>query len=75
MNDYLNMGAITRYKHLMYQLFRYADKYEISVQLWPDQYTVYIAKDGVDLDSFGSNGIIDTLERALDYLKRINKNG
>jgi hypothetical protein len=75
MDDHLNMGAITRYKHLIYQLYRYSDKYEISIQLWPEQYTVYIAKDGIDLESFGSDGVIDTLERALNYLRQINKNG
>ena len=73
MNDHLNIRSIARYKHLMYQLFRYSDRYEISVQLWPDQYTVYIAKDGIDLDSFGSDGVIDTLERSLNYLRQINK--
>jgi len=75
MNNTLTLREMSRYKNLMYQLFRFSDRYEISIQLWPEQYTVYIAKDGVDLTSFGSSDVVDTLKRSLEYLTGINKNG
>ncbi len=52
-------------------LIRYSDRYEISIQFWPDQTAVYISKDDVDLTSFG--GDFDfAIGSAFDYLKRIN---
>ena len=52
------------------QLLKYSDKYEISVQFWPDQIACYIAKDGVDLHSSG--GTFDhTIKYCTEYLERI----
>lgn len=52
-------------------LISYSHKYEISVQFWPDQTAVYIAKDGVDLNSFG--GDFDfAIGSSIQYLDRIN---
>lgn len=58
---------------LMKRLMDYSSVYEISFQMWPEQYTIYIAKDGVDLSSFGGGeGPDETMLRALNYLDRIN---
>lgn len=52
-------------------LLEYYGRYEISIQFWPDQTAVYIAKEGVDLKHFGGDRN-DTIKRSLDYLNRIN---
>jgi hypothetical protein len=61
-------------KHQLTQLqilISYSSKYEISVQFWPDQTAVYIAKDGIDLNSFG--GEFDfAIGSSIEYLDRIN---
>lgn len=36
-------------------ILKYSNKYEISIQFWPSQITVYIAKDGIDLKDFGGD--------------------
>jgi len=52
------------------KLLMFSDRYEISIQFWPDQIAVYIAKDGVDLKDFG--GDFDfAVTRAIEYLVRI----
>ena len=53
-------------------LLKYSDRYEISIQFWPDQTAVFIEKDGVDLASFGGD-FNSTIIKAKQYLKRINK--
>lgn len=59
---------------LMNRLLKYSLKYEISFQMWPNQYTIYIAKDGIDLYSYGGgSGPNETMIGALNYLDRINK--
>ena len=51
-------------------LLTFSDRYEISVQFWPQQTAVYIAKDGVDLTDFG--GDFDfAIGKATEYLNRI----
>ncbi len=40
---------------LLSKLLMYSDKYEISIQFWPKQTAVYIAKDGVELKDFGGD--------------------
>ena len=57
---------------LLTKIMRYSKKYEISVQFWPDQWAIFIAKDGVDLTSFGGEPE-NTLKRGLEYLDRITK--
>jgi hypothetical protein len=53
-------------------LLSYSDRYEISVQFWPDQTAVYIEKDGVDLNSFG--GDFDfAVGKSVEYLDRVTK--
>ena len=53
-------------------LLRYSDKYELSIQFWPDQTAVYISKNGVDLKSFG--GDFDfAINNSIKYLDRITK--
>jgi len=53
-------------------LLAYSDRYEISIQFWPDQIAVYIAKDGVELTSYGGSFSF-AIKSATDYLNRINK--
>ena len=54
------------------KLLRYSNRYEISIQFWPSQTTVYIEKDGIDLMSYG--GEFDfAINSSNDYLNRINK--
>lgn len=54
------------------ELLKYSNKYEISIQFWPDQIAVYIMKDQVDLIDYG--GDFDTVVTAsINYLKRITK--
>lgn len=55
----------------LHSLLKYSDRYEISIQFWPNQTAVYISKDGVDLTDFG--GDFDfAISRGIDYLQRIN---
>lgn len=52
------------------KLLAFSDKYEISIQFWPQQIAVYIAKDGVDLTDFG--GDFDfAIGKSTEYLVRI----
>ena len=55
------------------RLLAYSDKYEISIQFWPEQIAVYIAKDGVDLQDYG--GDFDfAIGRSIEYLDRVTGN-
>lgn len=65
------MKASTTY--LFSQLLAYSDRYMINFQMWPDQYTIFIEKDCVELYSIGSSDATDTMTRALEYLDRINR--
>jgi hypothetical protein len=58
--------------NLLTRIMRYSNKYEISVQFWPEQWTIFIAKDGVDLQSYGGEPE-NTLKRGIEYLDRINR--
>ncbi len=52
-------------------LIGYSDRYEISVQFWPEQTAVFISKDGVELQDYG--GSFDfAVDKAIEYLRRIN---
>jgi hypothetical protein len=55
------------------RLLKYSDRYEISIQFWPQQVAVYIAKDGVDLNSWGCYDGSKSITSAIEYLDRINK--
>lgn len=57
---------------LLKKIMEYSKKYEISVQFWPDQQAVFIAKDGVDLESYGGR-LKQSLRAAVKYLNRINR--
>lgn len=54
---------------LLKVLISYSSRYEITIQFWPNQTTVYIAKDGIDLFDYGGD---DAIERSIEYLDRIN---
>lgn len=55
------------------RLLAYSDKYEISIQFWPKQIAVYIAKDGVNLQDYG--GDFDfAIGRSIEYLDRVTGN-
>ncbi len=53
------------------KLLAYSDRYEISIQFWPDQTAVYIAKHGVDLIDFGGSSFDFAIDKAIEYLSRI----
>jgi len=55
------------------ELIRYSDRYEISIQFWPEQTAVFIEKDGVELTSFGSSDDDFAITTAVDYLNAINQ--
>lgn len=55
------------------RLMAYSDRYHISFQMWPNQYTIFIEKDFVPLWDFGSDEPVEVMRRALEYLDRINK--
>lgn len=59
--------------NLFKALNKYAGKYEISFQMWgQSRYTIYIAKDGVDLTSMGGYETAgECMQAALEYLDRI----
>ena len=57
---------------LIKELLSYSDKYEISVQFWPNQIALYIAKDGIELKDFGGE-FKKTIQSAIYFLKRITK--
>lgn len=52
-------------------LLKFSDRYEISIQFWPIQTAVYIAKDGVELADFGGD-FDHAIGESLKYLTRIN---
>lgn len=57
---------------LLKRLLRYSDRYEINIQFWPKQTSVYISKDDIDLTDFG--GDFDfAIGAAVKFLDRINK--
>lgn len=58
---------------LMNKILDYSEKYEITIQHWPGYKTIYVAKDGVDLISYGDYGLDEVLEKVTAYLDRINK--
>lgn len=55
------------------RLIRYQDRYEINIQFWPGQISVFVEKDGVNLNSWGGD-FNHAINSALNYLDRINKN-
>lgn len=55
---------------LLKRLLAFSDRYEISVQFWPDQTAVYISKDLVDLTSFGGSFHF-AVSHSIEYLERI----
>jgi hypothetical protein len=54
-------------------LIRYSDRYEISIQFWPTQTTVFINKDGVELASFGGDLPNFAVNTAIAYLDSITR--
>ena len=55
------------------KLIYYSERYEINLQLWPDQKTIFISKDGIELVDFSSDSFEETAKMAIDYLGRINR--
>jgi hypothetical protein len=61
-------------KHELKQLeilIEYSTKYELSIQFWPEQTCVFIAKDGIELNSFGGDYDF-AIGKSIEYLDRIN---
>jgi len=57
--------------NVLAKLLKYSDRYEISIQFWPEQIAVFIAKDGVELKDFGGTEMF-SINKAIGYLDRIN---
>jgi len=57
--------------NLLKRLLSYSDKYEISIQFWPNITTVFISKDGIDLKDYGGDFEF-AIESSIKYLDRIN---
>lgn len=55
-------------------LLRYSDKYEISIQFWPEQTAVFISKEDIELIDFGGD-FEDVMKKSIEYLNRINNHG
>ena len=53
------------------ELISFSDRYEINIQFWPKQISVYIAKDGVDLIDYGCDFDF-AIDNSIEYLKRLN---
>lgn len=54
------------------ELLKFSDRYEISIQFWPDQIAVFIVKDGIELIDYG--GDFDfAVNKSIEFLKRITK--
>ena len=62
----IDLGALAN-------LLIYSDKYEISIQFWPEQTAVFIEKDGVDLKDYGG-GFGFAVSKSIAYLNRITGN-
>lgn len=56
---------------MLSKLLEFSNRYEISIQFWPDQTAVFIGKDGVQLTDFGGDFEF-AVGSATDYLCRIN---
>lgn len=56
------------------RLLAYRDRYEITVQYWPQQTAVYVDKDGVELAHFGGDDEL-AFTKSVQYLDRINGKG
>lgn len=53
------------------KLLMYSDRYEISIQFWPETTSIYISKHDVELTDFG-NDFATAIDKAIEYLDRIN---
>ena len=59
-------------KKKLFELLSYSDRYDISIQHWPQQTAVYIARDDIELQDYG--GDFDfAISKSLEYLNRINR--
>lgn len=67
----LTAAQLQKLKELLY----FSNVYEINIQFWPDQTAVYISKGGVDLNDFGGSDFDLPVEMALQYLRKINRQG
>jgi len=59
--------------HMIQRIMAYSQRYEISMQLWPNQKVVFLAKDGVDLTSYGCEDINESMDFIIKYLDRVNR--
>ena len=58
---------------LLSELLKFSDRYEISIQFWPDQISVFIAKDDVNLIDYGGDFKF-SVGQSIEYLNRITNN-
>lgn len=54
-------------------LIEYSKVYELNFQMWPNNNSIYISKDGVDLTSYGGyDEVGEVMIETIKYLDRIN---
>lgn len=56
---------------LLGYLLEFSNRYEITIQFWPEQTAVTISKDGIELCDFGGDFEF-AISKSIEYLKRIN---
>lgn len=60
-------------KQLIKEIEFWSSIYELNFQFWPENYSVYIYKDGIELKSFGGElKMKSILKICLNYLRKIN---
>jgi hypothetical protein len=57
---------------LLKRLLKYSNRYEISIQFWPDMTAVFIQKDGVQLFDIGNDFKV-AITDSINYLDRISQ--
>ena len=72
-NDIAGLQQDIEIASMMLRLIDYSDRYEVTVQLWPKYHTIYLAKDGYELYSYGASDLKEVLSKILGYLDRINR--
>ncbi|HMZ40762.1 MAG TPA: hypothetical protein PKK64_07965 [Saprospiraceae bacterium] len=56
---------------LLHRLLSFSDRYQITVQFWPELTAVYIRKHDVELFDYVGNDE-NAIKSAIQYLERIN---
>ena len=56
------------------ELIKWKNHYNISIQIYDEQFNIYISRNDVDLYSCGGyDNINDAAQVALEWIKKVNK--